>query len=267
MLDLRQVQIDEVIPNHDQPRKFFDQKTIEELAQSIGSHGILQPLIVVFEEKIQKYRLIAGERRLRAAKLAGLLEVPVLVKRCDLEEATKIALIENIQRSDLNVIEEAHAIRSLIKEFHVTQEDCAKTLGKDRSTITNILRMLILPKEVQEDLISGRLSHSHGKILVGLENRDLILKARDLIVKRELSIKKTEELCKSLKEHIVSGGESSVDSIDEEDANLAYVTDSLRIHLRTKVRLQGSLQRGRMEISFFSGDELSRILDLMGMQL
>lgn len=254
----KEVDIQEVVPNREQPRKFFDNVAIEELAQSIRAQGILQPLIVSFDQNLKKYLLIAGERRYRAAKIAGLLKVPVTIKQCEPEEALRIALIENIQRSDLNVIEEAQAIKSLMRDHGLTQEECARTLGKDRSTISNTLRMLTLSKDIQEDLISGRLSPGHGRALAGIEDKNMLQRAREIIIKRELSVRKTEELCRSMRVEPDSKEKA------KENPDLEYIEECLRAHLRTKVRVQGSSERGRIEISYFSGEELSRVLDQMG---
>jgi len=262
----KEVLIEEIIPNRDQPRKYFDSVAIEELAESIKIQGILQPLIVSFDSQFKKFLLIAGERRLRAAKIAGLEKVPVIIKQCEQQEALRIALIENIQRSDLNIIEEAQALRSLMRDYGLSQEDCAKVLGKERSTISNILRMLSLPIEVQEDLISAKITPGHGKAIASLSDRLMMTRARDIVIKRDLSVRKTEALCKAFKIK-TERGDDFESSKGDEDANLEYVADSLRTQLRTKVKISGSAERGRIEISFFSGGELARILELMGAQL
>lgn len=246
-----------IIANPNQPRKYFEPSELKSLALSIKQDGILQPLVV--SKQRNGYSLIAGERRLRAAKIASLNKVPVIVKEGTPEKLLRLALIENIQRSDLSIIEEARAYESLIKEFGLTQEACARKVGKDRSTIANALRILALPIEVQSDLANKKLTMGHGRALLSLEEKEKILEAREIIDKKSLSVRQTEQLCKQLK-----SSNSKKKPVKGIDNDLQYIADNLRSHLRTKVKLSGSGSRGRIEISYFSAGELERILSLMG---
>ncbi|OAQ21609.1 ParB/RepB/Spo0J family partition protein [Thermosulfurimonas dismutans] len=197
--ELRTVSISAILPSPFQPRRNFSEESLAELAASIKSRGLLQPLLVR-EIAPGTYELVAGERRLRAAKMAGLSEVPVLIKHFSDEEALSVALIENLQREDLNPLEEAEGYRRLIDEFGLSQEEIARRVGKDRSTVANALRLLKLPEKVKEDLLEERLSAGHARALLALEDEGLILKARDQVLKRKLSVRETERLVNRLKE-------------------------------------------------------------------
>ena len=228
----KQIDIDLIYVNSDQPRKYFEPSELKSLALSIKQDGILQPLVV--SKQRNGYSLIAGERRLRAAKIASLNKVPVIVKEGTPEKLLRLALIENIQRSDLSIIEEARAYESLIKEFGLTQEACARKVGKDRSTIANALRILALPIEVQSDLANKKLTMGHGRALLSLEEKEKILEAREIIDKKSLSVRQTEQLCKQLK-----SSNSKKKPAKGIDNDLQYIADNLRSHLRTKVKLSG----------------------------
>ncbi|WP_255592175.1 ParB/RepB/Spo0J family partition protein [Thermosulfurimonas sp. F29] len=197
--ELRMVSPDAIVPSPFQPRRKFSEEELARLADSIREKGVLQPLLVR-EIAPGTYELVAGERRLRAAKMAGLSEVPVLVKALSDEEALSVALIENLQREDLNPLEEAEGYRRLMEEFGFTQEEIARRVGKDRSTVANALRLLRLPEEIREDLWEGRLSAGHARALLALEDRELMLTAREEILRRGLSVRETERLVKRLRE-------------------------------------------------------------------
>ncbi|MBP9706885.1 MAG: ParB/RepB/Spo0J family partition protein, partial [Oligoflexales bacterium] len=257
------VNINEVIVNPRQPRKFFDEKKLKELSQSIAMDGILQPLVVKKQSENEGYLLVAGERRLRASKLAGLTEVPVIIKDFSDKDLLRLALIENIQRSDLNVIEEAQAIKTLIEDLNLSQEDCASKLGKDRSTIANLLRLLVLPQNIQNDVVENKITMGHARALLSLKNEIEISRARDLIVKNNLNVRQTEQLCKK-----VSSGSKSLVSIkssgtEKANPNIDYLAEKIRNHLRTKVKLSGSASRGKIIISYFSIAELERITEIL----
>lgn len=252
---------DDIEANPHQPRKVFRQEDLISLSNSLKIDGVVQPLIVSRSEKAGKYTLIAGERRWRASKMAGLQTVPVILKEVTSDDMLRIALIENIQRADLNVIEEAHAFASLINDFGLTQEQCSKKVGKERATVTNTLRLLTLPKEIQDDLLEERLSMGHGRALLSLEDKKLMLRARDIVVKKQLSVRQTEQLCKRIKKG--DSPEKAASPI-RASADLDYLAETLRSHLRTKVKLSGSGARGKIEISYFSASELERILGLIG---
>ncbi len=252
-------------PNPHQPRKLFDDKALKELAASLKIDGVLQPVIVTKGAKPGRFMVIAGERRLRASKLAGLATIPAIIKEGASDDLLRIALIENIQRADLNIMEEAQAYSALIKDYGLTQEQCADKVGKERSTVANTLRLLLLPREVQDDILDGRLTMGHGRAMLSLEEKKLILRCRDIVVKKGLSVRQTEQLCKTFK---TSGGASEPKTpAIRDEADLQYITESLRTYLHTKVRLAGSTSRGKIEISYFSGAELERILTMMGHRL
>ncbi|MEZ4742870.1 MAG: ParB/RepB/Spo0J family partition protein [Bdellovibrionota bacterium] len=252
-------------PNPQQPRRFFHDKDLQELCDSIKVDGVLQPLIVSKEDTESRYTLIAGERRLRASKMAGLKKVPVIIKNGASDDLLRLALIENIQRADLNVIEEAYAYQSLIADYGLTQEQCAQRLGKERSSIANAIRLLLLPKEVQDDVIESRLTMGHGRALLSLEDKKQILRVRDIILKKNLSVRQTEKLCKTVKsdgDTALQGSESNVPNPD-----LEYIADKLRSRFRTKVKLSGTGSRGKIEISYFSVAELERILGIISKKI
>ncbi len=257
--------IDDIEPNPHQPRKLFDDEALKTLTQSIKEDGILQPLLVSRGEKPSKYVLIAGERRWRAARLAGLEKVPVLIKEKAPEDMLRIALIENIQRSDLNIIEEAEAYSSLIRDFGLTQDACAKKVGKDRTTVTNALRLLALPREVQDDLVEGRLSMGHGRTLLSLDDKKMILRARDMVVKKAMNVRQTEQLCKAFQKKGTAAADEQA-ATERADPDMEYMAESLRSHLRTKVKLSGNPSRGKIEISYFSAAELERIIEAIGVR-
>ncbi len=261
---IQQLPINALEPNPHQPRKLFDQEALESLSRSIKVDGILQPVVVTKSERTGRYIIVAGERRTRAAKLAGLDRIPAIIRERAPESLLRLALIENIQREDLNVMEEAEAYQSLISDFGLTQEQCALKVGKDRSTVSNTLRLLTLPREVHDDLMAGKLSMGHGRALLAIEDKKLILRARDIIVQKELSVRQTEKLCKTFTKNGQESSSESKNDGEEAMPDLDYVAESLRNHLRTKVKLSGNSQRGRVEVSYFSSTELERILLAMG---
>ncbi len=253
-----EMEVGRVHPNPKQPRKIFKESDLASLAQSLKQDGIIQPLVVSKDD--DGYMIIAGERRWRASQIAGFEKVPVIVKEVTPEDMLRLAIIENVQRANLNVIEEAEAYAMLIKDYGLTQDDCARKVGKDRATITNLLRILSLPQEVQDDLMSEKLSMGHGRAILALEDKSLILQARDIVLAKKLSVRQTEQLVKRMKRQ---GGELEKSDIQSGNADLDYLADTLRSHLRTKVRLQGTGSRGKIEISFFSPAELERLLQLI----
>lgn len=253
----------DIEPNPHQPRRVFKEEDLTSLANSIKVDGIIQPLIVTKGDQKGKFTLIAGERRWRASQLLGLELVPVIVKEVASDDLLRIALIENIQRSDLNIIEEAEAYSSLINDFSLTQEECARKVGKERATVTNTLRLLALPREIQDDLMDERLTMGHGRALLSLEDTKLMLRARDIVVKKKLNVRQTEQLCKSFKKN----NDNNKINNDDISPDLNYLADHLRSILRTKVKLQGTGSRGKIEISYFSAAELERILGIVGYNL
>lgn len=260
------VKISLVEPNRNQPRKMFDKDSLDELTKSVKQYGVLQPIIV---KKIgNRYEIVAGERRWRAAQAAGLSEVPVVVRDYDDQKAKEIAIIENIQRTDLNPIEEALAYKSLIEEYNLTQEELSDKVSKNRSTITNSLRLLKLSKNIQQYMIEGQISSGHARALLSLEDegkRELL--ALD-IMKRSLSVRDTEKAAKALsKKKNVELSDLTEPSKEDtvRDLSLFYkeYEDSIQGVLGTKVHInQKDKNKGRIEIEYYSQVELDRIMDI-----
>lgn len=251
------IRINEIVSGRYQPRRHFEDIKIRELAQSIKEKGVLQPIIV--RKAKDGYELIAGERRLRAARIANLEEIPAIVKDISEEEALQIALIENLQREDLNPIEEAEAYQYLIEKFGYSQEEVAKKIGKDRATIANALRLLRLPREIKDDLIKGNLSAGHARAILSLGKTKLQLEARDHIIKKKLSVRETEEFVKRL-----ASAEKSTSVISRRiPSEIKYLEDELRKILATKVQIYFKKGRGRVVIYFFSREELERLTELI----
>lgn len=249
--ETNQVSLKEIFPNKNQPRKVFDQEELEGLAASIKEHGVLQPLIL---RKTQDgYQIIAGERRYRAAKLAGLDKVPVLVKDISDQQADAISLIENLQREDLNPIEEAQALKAMMETHKLTQQDLADLIGKNRSSIANLLRLLNLEKEVQGYLAQGDLTFSHGKLLLKIKDpKKQVAKARD-IIKKGQTILETEENLDNKKPK----------SPEEKDIFIRDVEEQLTRCLGTKVRLKTQGRVKKIQIDYYNNDDLERIMEQM----
>lgn len=248
------VKIGSVEPNRAQPRKNFDAEALNELAESIRIHGIIQPILVV--KKGSRYQIVAGERRWRAAKIAGLKEVPVILRDYSEETLTEVALIENIQRKDLNPIEEAEAYRRLIEEYGLTQEGLAERMSKSRVNITNSLRLLKLPEEVRQMLIDGALSSGHAKVLLGIEDPDRLQRAARETVLRKLSVRDTEKLVKTL-------GKTRAEKKPLPNEVAYDETERLLCEkLGTRVRIvRKTKDSGKLEISFSSLEDFERIAE------
>lgn len=249
--------IEDVKPNRAQPRKTFVNEKLEELAASIREKGIIQPLVVC--RKGQHYELIAGERRWRAAQKAGLREVPVVIQDVSEDTALEMALIENIQREDLNAVEEAEAYRALLEKFGLSQEELAKRVGKDRSTVANALRLLKLPEEIQRDIVTEKLTMGHARALLALESAELLRQAREEIVKKELTVRAAEALVKRLK------SAKPTKAAAKHDPELNALTEQLKRHFKARVAIRAKSRGGTLEISYGSKDELSRIIDLLNL--
>lgn len=246
--------IEEIEPNPFQPRKKFSDAQIQELVESIQEKGILQPLVV--RRKGTGYELIAGERRWRAAQKAGLKEVPVIIKDVTENELLELSLIENIQRENLNPIEEAEAFRKLMDQFHLTQEEISKRVGKDRATIANALRLLRLPPEIKESLAEGKISVGHARAFLSLESLEKQRIAFKQVLASGLSVRQTERLVKRL------GRKTSV-PVAAKRPEWDELIEELQKFLGTKVRIKGRGNRGRIEIDFYSREELDRLVDLL----
>ena len=253
--------IEELKPHHRQPRKTFDDNKMAELVASIREKGIIQPLVV--RRQGDHYQIIAGERRWRAAQKAGLESIPVVIQDVTEDWALEIALIENIQREDLNPLEEAGAYYYLMESFDLLQEEVAKRVGKDRSTVANALRLLRLPEKVKNDLIAKQLSMGHARALLALETEEDILEASDEIIRKKLSVRETEKLVKKIK-NLFGKKSPKPDLAKEIDPNLLELENKLRQQLGTQVKVHAKNQGGRIEISYHDQTELSRILELLG---
>lgn len=246
-------------PNSEQPRKNFDEESLQELADSIKQYGILQPLIV--QKKGSHYEIIAGERRWRAAKLAGITDVPVLIREYDKQQTMEIALIENVQRADLNPIEEAQAFQQLIQEFHLTQEEIANRVSKNRATITNSMRLLKLDSRVQDMLVEGKISSGHARALLGLEDRERQYQVAVKIVEEKLSVRDVEKLVKMMNR---PPKEKKPEKGPDIDLIYRQVEDKLKSIMGTKVVInQKDKNKGRIEIEYYSQEELERLIELM----
>jgi ParB family chromosome partitioning protein len=250
-----EVDIDLLRPNRFQPRTYLDEEKIGKLARSIRTNGLIQPIAV--RKMDGGYEIIAGERRWRAAQLAGFLKVPVVVRDIPEDRLLAVALIENIQREDLNPIEEAQAYRRLADEFHLTQEEIAESVGKDRSSIANYVRLLKLPHELQANLAAGTLSMGHARALLALEDELSQLRMAREVIARHLSVRDTEALVKKASEPAPSPSEAA------KDVHTRAAEDRLRFALGTRVRIVRKRTGGRIEIDFASEDELQRIYEIL----
>jgi ParB family transcriptional regulator, chromosome partitioning protein len=240
-----------------QPRKHFDTEALEGLAATIREHGVLTPVVV--RRVPGGFQIIAGERRIRAARLAGLTHIPTIIKDATDSQALQMALVENLQRQDLNPLEAAEAYQRLVDEFGLTQEEVAGRLGRNRSSVTNSLRLLRLPKRIQEDVAAGTLSEGHARALLGLDGTADQIKGRNLVVKRGLTVRATEALVRRLR----AGEPPKRERLSNQDPNLGALEDQLRTALGTKVRIQRSGAGGTVEISFYSSDDLTRLADVI----
>jgi ParB family transcriptional regulator, chromosome partitioning protein len=249
-----EVDLDRIVPNPRQPRLQMEQGPLEELAQSIRVNGIIQPILV--RRSGDRYEIIAGERRWRAAQIAGLLRVPAVVREIGDDQLLQVALIENIQRENLNPIDEATAYRRLLDECAMTQEALAEAVGKDRASIANHLRLLRLPAEVQRQVSGGALSMGHARALVALENLVTLKQAADDVVARGLSVRETEALVRRL-----NGPPPPAPVVAAKDVHTREAEDVMKLALGTKVRIVRKGKGGKVEIDFVSEDELNRIYE------
>jgi ParB family chromosome partitioning protein len=259
--------IDKITPNKYQPRLYFDEADLLELSESIRENGIIQPLIVTLSTEGKGYELIAGERRLRASKLAGLEKVPVVVMDVtDEDTLLELALIENIQRTDLNPIEEAEAYHKLIQKFGYTQEETAKRVGKKRSTISNMLRLLNLPDFIKQDLVSGTLSEGHARALLRLsDDLPAMKEIRDLIIKKSLSVRQTEKIVRKATS-TVKHSQVSPQNKDQSEIPTTYckaLVNQLTNKLSSKVYINQAGSRGKLEIEYYSVDDLERLISVI----
>lgn len=260
--------INKIQANPNQPRTFFDEDKLQELAESIRENGVIQPLLVT-RGPGSRYTLVAGERRLRAAKLVQLDEVPVLLlDELQQDQSLELALIENIQRQDLNAIEEAQAYLRLMEEFQLTQDEVGRKVGRQRSTISNALRLLSLPSAIQQDVAMGVLSEGHARVLLRVkDDTGKLQNLRDKILTEGLSVRATERLCASgNKTEAKHSPQKSTATSQQETLSASHcqaLTTQLGNHLHTRVRIVQQGQRGRLEIEYYSGDDLDRLVSLL----
>lgn len=255
---IKQISVDKLRAASKQARNVFDDEKLNELTASVREHGVIQPLLV--RESLNGYELIAGERRLRAARAAGLKEVPVIIAKADDHKAAEMGLIENIQRENLNALEEAAAYDKMMAEYHYTQESLAETLGKSRSYIANTLRLLALDQKARELLSEGKISAGHGRALLSVKidtRRDQLLKR---IINENLSVRQAEEFAKALNE---VRPEKKRGMVLEGNVFYKEMENKLRERFQTKIKIFGSPKGGKIEVSYGSDEELSRLLDLM----
>lgn len=251
--------IEELKPHSNQPRKFFSDTKMEELVASIREKGIIQPLVV--RRVDDHYQIIAGERRWRAAQKAGLTELPVTIQDVSEDWALEIALIENIQREDLNVIEEAVAYKYLIDNFELSQEAVATRVGKSRSAVANTLRLLHLPESIQDDVLNGLLSMGHARCLLSLDDQEDMVEVGKQIQRKKLSVRATEALVAKIKNF--EKMEEEPNKNIEVDPQIQHLENILKKNLGTQVKIKVKNDGGKIEISFYNNDELQRILDYM----
>lgn len=254
------VEIDNVVANPRQPRTHFAKEALHELAESIKTQGVLEPILTRMRDG--KYELIAGERRLRAAKLAGIAVIPAIVKDFTDQQSLEISLIENLQREDLNPMDEAEGYARLASEFGLTQDQIAKRVGKERPTVTNMIRLLALPKQIKESLRKGEITVGHARPLLALEEPDKQLHFWHEIVRGHLNVRDAEILVtgKEDKPKIKKGGRKRAFT---QNVELNSIVESLTEHLATKVKIFGTSERGKIEIEYYSKEDLERVLELI----
>ena len=257
-----ELDVDQIYPNPYQPRREFPEREMADLADSIKTQGVLQPLLV--REARSGYELIAGERRLRAARMAGISAVPVILKDISNAELLELSIIENIQRENLNPMDEAEAYHRLMTEFELTQENVAARVGKSRSTVANFLRLNHLPEKIQAAIKSGELSMGHARTLLGADTAEIQRRAFERVVARGLSVRETEKLIQRLNNE----SEPSPRPAEKpEDIHFANLEQDLSKHFGTKVQIRRRGQKGRVELEFYSHEDLDRLLNLLKVNL
>ncbi|MEG1711145.1 MAG: ParB/RepB/Spo0J family partition protein [Clostridia bacterium] len=251
------VLLTDIDPNFEQPRKFFDETALRELSDSIKIHGVIQPLII--NRMGKRFMIIAGERRYRAAKMAGLTHVPAIVKNYSQQEVREISLIENLQREDLNAIEAARAIKALMDEFGLTQDETAQRIGKNRSTIANTLRLLTLDESVIQMIETGRLSAGHARALVAIENKEIQLKFAQKAENENMSVRNIEQLVKNF----LNPPKIEEKIVKKQSVELKTLVLDMQRVFATKVTAASNGDKGRIYIDFYNNDDLERIVKLV----
>ena len=258
--DVLSIKIDQIKVNEDNARKTFNQESIDSLGESIKLYGVLQPLVLIKRE--DHYEIVAGERRFRAAKSVGLKEVPAIIKDLSKKDKDMVALIENIQREDLNSIEEALAYKKLINDFNLTQEELSKRIGKSRVTITNTLRLLNLSEDVQQYIIEGVISEGHGRALLGITDSKVQCELAQSVIDDKLSVRELEILIRKLK---TSPTRSKSKSSNETNPYYKDITYKLENYFGTKVNITNKNNKGKIEIEYYSEEDLQRILEIINL--
>ncbi len=252
-----EVHLSEIRPNPYQPRKEFDEKALDELAESIKEHGIIQPIIV--RKSIKGYELVAGERRLRASEKAGLPKIPVVIREFSNEQIMEIALIENLQRENLNAIEMAIAYDKLMKHLSLTQEELAKKVGKSRPHVANFLRLMQLPQEIQNYVSRGTLSMGHARALLSVDDDDIKLKIAQEVIKKDLSVRQVEEMIKNLSHRVPRETKEK----PKKEVFISQFEERLRDTFATSVQIKKGKNRGKIEIEFYTDEDLERIMEII----
>lgn len=253
---VRYVKIHDIMPNANQPRKTFNEEKIEELAASIREHGIIQPIVV--RKKSRGYEIVAGERRWRAAIKAELSQVPCLIRNLDDEQNMLIAIIENMQREDLNPIEEAEGLRQMTETFGMTQEQVSRSVGKSRPYITNSMRLLKLPEYIRESIADGRISAGHGRTLIAASDEDMRRSIWEKMIKEGLSVREAEKLAAGN-----PGAKKRKPASKRKNPDVVRVEEDLKDIFGTKVSINAAGKKGKIEIEYYSGDELNRLIELL----
>ena len=247
------IKVTDIEPNENQPRRSFNDEALLELSVSIKEHGIVQPIIV--RKTGKTYQIVAGERRWRASRLAGLKTIPAIVKEYTNIEVMEVALIENLQRQDLNPIEEAFAYKSLVEEYKMTQEEISKRIGKSRPAIANSLRLLNLHDEIKEMVIAGKISAGHARALLSIDDTKLQLEAAKKIIEKDLNVREIENVVKNAKDKKTVSHPKSIEVIE--------IEERLKTFFGTKVNIIHKKSKGKIEIEYYSNEELERLLELM----
>ena len=257
--DITTIELKNIYPNQDQPRRVFDEEKIKILSESIKNYGVLQPIVLKPDEK-GKYMIIAGERRYRASKLARKVDIPAVIKDIPMKDIMEIALIENLQREELNPIEEALAYKSLIKNYEVTQEEISEAVGKSRPHITNTLRLLNLPKQITDMIDQGQITAGHGKAILRVSDENLQIELANKVIAEELSVRATETLAKKITEENIKEVPKKV---KEKDVFIVDVEERLRNIFGTKVNISKGKKKGKIEIEYYNEDDLNNIVSML----
>src|SRR5699024_10828733 len=257
--DIITIDLKNIYPNQDQPRRVFDEEKIKILSESIKNYGVLQPIVLKPDDK-GKYMIIAGERRYRASKLARKRDIPAVIKDIPMKDIMEIALIENLQREELNPIEEALAYRSLIKSYEVTQEEISEAVGKSRQHITNTVKLLNLPKQIMDMIDQGHITAGHGKALLRVTNESLQLELANKVIAEELSVRATEALAKKICEENIK---EMPKKTKEKDVFIVDVEEKLRNIFGTKVNISKGKKKGKIEIEYYNEDDLNNIVSIV----